>query len=70
VYAVGLAELLRRSQQVAARTYQPFIVYILCAAIYFGLTFVTNRGLDSVERGLRLPTLLEEGHRQSTAAGA
>jgi polar amino acid transport system permease protein len=62
VYAVGLAELLRRSQQVAARTYQPFIVYILCAAIYFGLTFVTNRGLDSVERGLRLPTLLEEGH--------
>jgi polar amino acid transport system permease protein len=55
VYSVGLAELLRRSQQVAARTYQPFLVYSLCAAIYFALTFVTNRGLDWLERRLRLP---------------
>lgn len=62
VYAVGLAELLRRSQQVAARTYQPFVVYILCAAIYFVLTFTTNRGLDKVEDMLRLPTPLEETH--------
>ena len=62
VYAVGLAELLRRSQQVAARTYQPFLVYTLCAVIYFGLTFATNRSLDTVERAMRLPTPLEEMH--------
>lgn len=62
VYAVGLAELLRRSQQVAARTYQSFIVYSLCALIYFGLTFLTNRGLDRAERVFRLPTQLEEAH--------
>lgn len=55
VYAVGLAELLRRSQQVAARTYQPFLVYTLCAAIYFLLTFLTNRGLDLLERRLQIP---------------
>lgn len=62
VYAVGLAELLRRSQQVAARTYQSFIVYSLCALIYFAMTFATNRGLDHAERVLRLPTPLEETH--------
>ena len=62
VYAVGLAELLRRSQQVAARTYQSFIVYSLCALIYFSLTFLTNRGLDRVERVFRLPSPLEEAH--------
>lgn len=60
VYAVGLAELLRRSQQVAARTYQSFIVYSLCALIYFAMTFLANRGLDHAERALRLPTPLEE----------
>jgi len=62
VYAVGLAELLRRSQQVAARTYQSFIVYSLCALIYFTMTFVTNRGLDRAERVFRLPTPMEETH--------
>lgn len=62
VYAVGLAELLRRSQQVAARTYQPFIVYSLCALIYFTMTFVTNRGLDRAEKVFRLPTPMEEAH--------
>jgi len=62
VYAVGLAELLRRSQQVAARTRQFFVVYILCGAIYFVLTFATNRGLDTVERAVRLPTPLEEAY--------
>lgn len=62
VYAVGLAELLRRSQQVAARTYQSFIVYSLCALIYFAMTFITNRGLDRAESVLRLPTPLEESH--------
>ncbi|MBN1486557.1 MAG: amino acid ABC transporter permease [Anaerolineae bacterium] len=60
IYSVGLAELLRRSQQVAARTYQSFIVYSICALIYFLLTFVTNRGLDHAERVFRLPTPLEE----------
>lgn len=60
VYAVGLAELLRRSQQVAARTHQFFIVYLLCGIIYFLLTFVTNRGLDRLEAGLRLPSPAEE----------
>lgn len=62
VYAVGLAELLRRSQQVAARTYQSFIVYSLCALIYFTMTFVTNRGLDRAEKVFRLPTPMEEAH--------
>ncbi len=59
IYTVGLAELLRRSQQVAARTYQSFIVYSLCALIYFILTFITNRGLDRAEKALRLPSAVD-----------
>ncbi|MFP4395945.1 MAG: amino acid ABC transporter permease [Anaerolineales bacterium] len=58
IYTVGLAELLRRSQQVAARTYQPFIVYSICALIYFLMTLSVNRGLDGLEKKFRLPTPL------------
>ncbi len=60
VYVVGLAELLRRSQQVAARTHQFFIVYLICGVMYFVMTFSVNRGLDRLETVLRLPTPLEE----------
>ncbi len=62
VYAVGLSELLRRAQQVAARTYQPFMVYMLAAVIYFFLTFITNRTLDRIERVYRLPGMVEDTH--------
>jgi polar amino acid transport system permease protein len=60
VYAVGLAELLRRSEQVAAFTHQSFLVYSLCALIYLLMTFSVNRGLDRLEREVQLPTPLSQ----------
>jgi polar amino acid transport system permease protein len=59
VYAVGLAELLRRAQQVAARLYAPLLVFSLTALIYFLLTFGTNRLLGWLERATRIPEMAE-----------
>ena len=56
VYILGVPEILRQAQYYSARTYQPFTAYITVAAIYFALTFITNRGLDALERHIRIPT--------------
>jgi polar amino acid transport system permease protein len=55
VYILGVPEILRQAQYYSAREYKPFIAYIAVAAIYFILTFLTNRGLDALERKLRIP---------------
>ena len=55
VYILGVPEILRQAQYYSARTYQPFTAYITVAVIYFLLTFLTNRGLDFLERRLRIP---------------
>ena len=59
VYAVGLAELLRRAQQVSARLYAPLLVYSVTALLYFLLTFGTNRLLSMVEENVRIPEIGE-----------
>lgn len=56
VYVLGVPEILRQAQYYSARTYKPFIAYVTVAAIYFVLTFTTNRGLDAIEKRLRVPT--------------
>lgn len=55
VYVLGVPEILRQAQYYSARTYQPFLAYITVAAIYFLLTFLTNRGLDALERRIHIP---------------
>jgi len=55
VYILGVPEILRQAQYYSARTYQPFLAYLTVAAIYFVLTFTTNRGLDLLERKIRIP---------------
>lgn len=55
VYALGVPEILRRAQFMSASTYQPFLAFGTAAVIYFLLTFLTNRVLDSVERRTRIP---------------
>jgi polar amino acid transport system permease protein len=54
VYVIGVAEILRRAEYVSARTLQPFLAFGAAALIYFFLTFLTNRGLDWLERRYRL----------------
>jgi polar amino acid transport system permease protein len=56
VYVLGVPEILRQAQYYSARTHQPLTAYITVAAIYFLLTFITNRGLDFLERRIRIPT--------------
>lgn len=55
VYALGVAEILRRAQLLSASTQQPFLAYGTAAAIYFLLVFVVNRLLDVLERRTRIP---------------
>jgi polar amino acid transport system permease protein len=55
VYAIGVAEILRRAQYVSARTYQPFIAFSVVAIIYFIMTFVANRFLTVLENRTRIP---------------
>lgn len=59
VYAVGLAELMRRAQQVNGAIHAPLLVFSITGVLYFLLTFATNRGLDWVERITRIPDLVE-----------
>ena len=54
VYVIGVPETLRRAEYVSARTLEPFIAFGAAAAIYFVLTFLTNRGLDLLERRYRI----------------
>ena len=56
VYILGVPEILRQTQYYASRNItQPFNAYLAVAAIYFLLTFLTNRGLDALERRIRIP---------------
>lgn len=55
VYALGVAEILRRAQQLSATTQQPFLAFGSAALIYFVLVFSTNRLLDLLERRTRIP---------------
>jgi polar amino acid transport system permease protein len=55
VYALGVAEILRRAQQLSATTQQPFLAFGSAALIYFGLVFGANRLLDLFERRTRIP---------------
>ena len=56
VYALGVAEILRRAQLLSASTQQPFLAYGTAAAIYFLLVFGVNRLLDVLERRTRIPS--------------
>jgi len=55
VYVLGVPEILRQAQYYSAREYQPFLAYVTVAVIYFLLTFTTNRGLDALEKRIRIP---------------
>lgn len=57
VYAIGVAEVLRRAQMIGARSFQMLLAFSIAALIYFVLVFITNRGLDWVERRTRIPSM-------------
>ncbi|MDX9865851.1 MAG: amino acid ABC transporter permease [Anaerolineaceae bacterium] len=55
VYALGVAEVLRRAQFVGARTYKPLMAFGIAALIYFGLVYLTSFALSELERKTRIP---------------
>lgn len=59
VYVLGVPEILRQAQYFSARTYKPLLAFGSAAALYFLLTFATNRSLGSLERRIAIPGELE-----------
>ena len=57
VYAVGLAELMRRAQQINGTLHAPLLIFFVTGMIYFALTFATNRMLGWIERRTRVPEM-------------
>ncbi|MCD4673258.1 MAG: amino acid ABC transporter permease [Anaerolineaceae bacterium] len=55
VYAIGVAEVLRRAQFVGARTFKPLMAFTIAAMIYFGLVFLVSHALAILERKTRIP---------------
>jgi len=56
VYVLGVPEILRQAQYYTGRNpTKPFNAYLAVAVIYFLLTFLTNRGLDALEKRIRIP---------------
>ena len=57
VYILGVPEIMRQAQYYSGRNpTKPFNAYLAVALVYFLLTFLTNRGLDALEKNIRIPT--------------
>jgi ABC-type amino acid transport system permease subunit len=60
VMIIGVLELTMRGKIVIAWTFQPFVVYIFVAIIYFIITFTASRLLRQLERRSAIPGLMGE----------
>ncbi|MEM0448773.1 MAG: amino acid ABC transporter permease [Methanomassiliicoccales archaeon] len=58
VMIIGVYELTMRGKIVIAETFQPFVVYIFIAVVYFVLTYTTSRILRQVERKTAIPGMM------------
>ncbi len=56
VYALGVPEILRRSQLIGASSQRYLLAYMSAAVIYFLLVFVTTRLLALLEKKLTIPS--------------
>lgn len=54
VFVVGVPEILRRAQQVSARTLEPFVAFSVAMLLYLILTLLTTQMLQWFERRYRL----------------
>ena len=54
VFVVGVPEILRRAQQVSARTLEPFVAFAAALLLYLVLTLITTQVLQWIERRYRL----------------
>jgi len=54
---LGIAELMRRSEYVSARTAQPMLTYIVSGLIYLILTYAFTRSMSKIEIKVKIPGL-------------
>jgi polar amino acid transport system permease protein len=54
VFVVGVPEILRRTQQVSARTNEPFVAFGAAMLLYLAMTLLTTQLLQWLERRYRL----------------
>ena len=54
-YAIGVIELVREGRYIIVRTFEPMLIYIVVAFIYFILTYTGNRLLGFLENKLAVP---------------
>ncbi len=54
-YAVGVIELVREGRYIIVRTFEPMLIYITIAVIYFFLTYAGNWLLGFLERKVTIP---------------
>lgn len=54
VFVVGVPEILRRAQQVSARTLEPFVAFAAALLLYLVLTLLATQVLQWIERRYRL----------------
>ncbi|WP_231848533.1 amino acid ABC transporter permease [Thermotoga caldifontis] len=54
-YALGVVELLRQGSYIVARTYEPTLIFLTCAAIYLILTVSANKIFAAIEKKLTIP---------------
>ncbi len=58
VFTIGVTEFFFAGREVAADTFQPFVVYIFIAIMYFIVTFSTSRVMRYVERRFAIPGMM------------
>ncbi|MEC9489203.1 MAG: amino acid ABC transporter permease [Halanaerobium sp.] len=54
-YALGVIELLRQGRYIISTSYEPMVIFITVAVIYFGMTIIINNGLGRLEDRLQIP---------------
>jgi polar amino acid transport system permease protein len=63
-YAVGVIELVREGRYIIVRTFEPMLIYITIAVIYFVLTYAGNRSLGYLEERLEIPGFETRGRKE------
>lgn len=54
-YALGVTELLREGRYIIATSYEPLLIFLMIAAIYFIISIILNKSLAMLERKLSIP---------------
>ena len=58
VSTIGVVELVLSARNVIADTFQPFVVFIFIALLYFALTYSTSKIMRYVERRFAIPGMM------------